>query len=77
MAKTAIHPDYHAKVEVSCICGHTFNVSAAVAGPIKIESCPNCHPLYTGKQETKVVKGRMEKFLEKQKRMEAIQKKTS
>lgn len=75
MAKTWIHPQYNDDVQVQCICGDSFALSAAVAWPIKVESCPSCHPLYTGKTETKVVKGRMEKFLEKQKRMEALQKK--
>lgn len=74
MAKTWIHPTYHDDVKVVCICEHTFTVSAAVEGPIKVESCPNCHPTYTGKKETKVVKWRMEKFLEKQKRMDAMKK---
>jgi large subunit ribosomal protein L31 len=74
MAKDGIHPTYNREVEVACICGHNYKINAAVKGPIKIESCPNCHPLYTGKTETKVVKGRMEKFLEKQKRMDAIKK---
>lgn len=75
MAKTGIHPQYFDNVQVVCICGHTSTVSAAVAGPIKIENCPNCHPIYTGKKETKVVKGRMEKFLEKQKKIGALQSK--
>jgi len=74
MAKAGIHPTYNRGVQVTCICGHSYEINAAVAWPIKIESCPNCHPLYTGKTETKVVKGRMEKFLEKQKRMDAMKK---
>lgn len=74
MAKDNIHPTYHRGVQVVCICGKTHDINAAIAGPIKIESCPNCHPLYTGKKETKIVKGRMEKFLEKQKRIDAMKK---
>ena len=74
MAKKDLHPAYHEEVNVTCICGNTFTVSAAVAGPIKVESCPKCHPIYTGKKETRVVKGRIEKFLEKQKRMDAMKK---
>ncbi|USN54900.1 MAG: 50S ribosomal protein L31 [Candidatus Peribacteria bacterium] len=72
MPKSGIHPTYHQGVEVQCICGHQFTLNAAVAGPIKVETCPACHPVYTGKKETKVVKGRMEKFLEKQKKMDAL-----
>lgn len=76
MAKKDLHPTYNQGVQVSCICGNTFTVNAAVKWPIKIESCPKCHPIYTGKKETRVVKGRIEKFLEKQKRMDALKKTT-
>ena len=69
--KKDIHPQYNQGTQVVCICGHTNEVNAAVAWPIKVESCPNCHPTYTGKEQKVVVKWRMEKFLEKQKRMEA------
>lgn len=74
MAKAWIHPMYTDEVQVTCICGATFTVSAATKGPIKVETCPNCHPIYTGKKETKVIKWRMEKFLEKQKRIDSMQK---
>ena len=74
MAKKDLHPAYKAGVQVVCICGQNKEINSTVAGPIKIESCPNCHPRYTGKVETRVVKGRMEKFLEKQKKMEALKK---
>ncbi len=71
--KKDLHPKYNKEVEVHCICWNNFSISSAVEGPIKVESCPACHPTYTGKQETRVVKWRMEKFLEKQKKMEKIQ----
>ena len=67
--KQKIHPEYKEGVEVDCICGNKFNINSTVEGPIKVESCPECHPTYTGKQETKVMKGRMEKFYERQKRV--------
>lgn len=72
MAKAWIHPEYHTDTTVQCICGNTMTVSAWVAGPVKVENCPKCHPTYTGKVETKVVRGRMEKFLEKQKRIDQL-----
>jgi len=78
--KKDIHPPYYENVEVICICGNRFTVNAAVPGPIKVEACPAeacpaCHPAYTGEKVTTVVKGRMEKFLEKQKKIEELQKK--
>jgi len=72
--KKDIHPGYNQWTQVICICGHTHEVNSAVAGPIKVESCPNCHSTYTGKEQKVVIKWRMEKFLEKQKRMEAAKK---
>lgn len=70
--KKDIHPQYNDSVEVICICWNKFDVKSTVKWPIKVESCPACHPVYTGKKETKVVKGRMEKYLERQKKIEAL-----
>lgn len=72
--KTGIHPTYNKSIDVQCICWNTFQLNAAVKWPVKIESCPACHPTYTWKIETKVTKGRMEKFLEKQKKMDSLKK---
>lgn len=72
--KKDIHPAYHTGTKVVCICWVEHTVNAAIPGPIKVESCPKCHPTYTGKEQKVVVKWRMEKFLEKQKRMEAAKK---
>jgi len=72
--KTEIHPKYNSGTKVVCICWNTHEVNSVIEGPIKIESCPSCHSTYTGKEQKVVVKGRMEKFLEKQKRMEAAKK---
>jgi ribosomal protein L31 len=65
-------------VEVNCICGATFKVNATVSGPIKVETCYQCHPAFNQNKEVKkVVKGMMEKYLEKQKRIEEAQKKVA
>lgn len=73
--KKEIHPNYNDETEVKCICGNTFNIWSAVKGPIKVEACPQCHPLYTWKVENKVIKGKVEKFLERQKRIDALKSK--
>lgn len=75
MSNQTIHPEYNTGVNVQCICWNKFTVSSTVQGPIKIESCPKCHPTYTGKKETRVAKWRIEKFKEKQKKIEAMQAK--
>lgn len=72
--KKNIHPKYNFWVLVQCICWNSFEVNSAVEWPIKIESCPKCHSAYTKKQENKVIKGRMEKFMEKQKRIDNLKK---
>jgi large subunit ribosomal protein L31 len=72
MPKSWIHPQYTDAVEVTCVCGASYKLSGAVTKPIKVETCPQCHPVYTGKKETRVIKWRMEKFLEKQKKIDQM-----
>ena len=73
--KTGIHTDYHKDVAVKCICGAEFKVNTTVEWPMKVETCNQCHPIFNkDKVIKKVIKGRMEKFLEKQKRMESMKK---
>lgn len=72
--KKWIHPNYNQDVQIVCICWNQFTVNAAVAWPVKVEICPACHPIYTWKVETKVVKWRMEKFLERKAKMTSLKK---
>ena len=47
--KKGIHPDYK-KVKVICTsCGAEFE-SGSVLNEIRVDTCSNCHPFYTGKQ---------------------------
>jgi ribosomal protein L31 len=72
--KKNIHPKYHDEVAVNCLCGNSFVISATIPGPVKVETCPKCHTVYNKWiVVAKVIKGRMEKFLEKQKKIEAVQ----
>lgn len=70
-----IHPKYNLWVEVSCICWNKFTINSAVKWPIKIDSCPSCNSVYTWFKESKVIKWRMEKFLEKQKKIDSMKNK--
>ncbi len=72
--KKDLHPKYFKDISVQCICWNEFKINAAVEWPLKLDSCPKCNQTYTGKLETKVIKGRMEKYLEKQKKIDAVQK---
>lgn len=59
--KKGIHPDYK-KVTVTCTtCGATFETGSA-ADEIRVDTCSNCHPFYTGKQKFAQADGRIEKF---------------
>ena len=76
--KKWIHAPYYKDVEVTCICGASFKINATVPGPIKVETCYQCHPAFNDNKEVKkVIKGRMEKFLEKQEAIKAAQAKKS
>jgi len=73
--KKWIHPNYYQDVKVTCICWATFSINTAVPWPIKVETCYQCHPAFNkDKFIKKVVKWRMEKFLERQKKTDKIKK---
>jgi len=73
MAKVVQHPETF-MTKIICICGETQEIESTVKNDMKVETCPKCHQTYTGKKAKIVLKGRMEKYLEKQKRMEAMKK---
>jgi len=77
MVKKEIQPKIYKDVEVVCICGATHVLgSATVPGPIKVESCKECHPSYNPDKKVEiVVKGRRQKYLEKMEKMKAMKKK--
>ena len=59
--KSGIHPNYK-KVTVTCTtCGATFE-TGSVLDEIRVDTCANCHPFYTGKQSFVQADGRVEKF---------------
>jgi len=47
------HGSYHHGVEVKCICGAEFTINATVPGPVKVETCYQCSPVYN---KDKVIK---------------------
>ncbi|QBF24051.1 50S ribosomal protein L31 ['Catharanthus roseus' aster yellows phytoplasma] len=59
--KANIHPQFET-VEVSCAtCGKQHPIGTTVTS-IKIETCSNCHPFYTGAQTFVVKAGPIDKF---------------
>lgn len=59
--KKGIHPEYH-NVTVTCTtCGNVFE-SGSVLKELRVDTCSNCHPFYTGEQKFVQAAGRVEKF---------------
>jgi len=63
--KAAIHPQYFNNCAVTCACGNKFTTGSTVE-KIEVEVCSQCHPFFTGTQKFVDIKGRIEKFREKQ-----------
>ncbi len=62
--KKGIHPEYH-KTSVTCAsCGNEFE-TGSTKSEIKVDTCSNCHPFYTGRQRFAAAQGRIEKFNKK------------
>ncbi len=59
--KKNIHPKYN-KVTVTCTtCGNQFE-SGSILSEVRVDTCSNCHPFYTGKQKHAQADGRVERF---------------
>ena len=60
--KKGIHPNYK-KVKVVCTsCGAEFE-SGSVLDEVRVDTCSNCHPFYTGKQRFASADGGSQKLL--------------
>lgn len=72
--KPNIHPEY-VVTEVNCSCGANFTTrSTAKSGQIRVETCSDCHPFYTGKQRVLDTAGRVAKFQQKYAKVQAAKK---
>ncbi|MCR4911691.1 MAG: 50S ribosomal protein L31 [Bacilli bacterium] len=59
--KKGIHPAYN-RITVTCVsCGATFE-TGSTAKEIRVDTCSNCHPFYTGKQRFVQADGRIDRF---------------
>ncbi|MDD3113597.1 MAG: 50S ribosomal protein L31 [Candidatus Izemoplasmatales bacterium] len=59
--KKDIHPKYN-KITVTCsTCGNTFE-TGSTSKEVRVDTCSNCHPFYTGKQKFIAAAGRIDKF---------------
>ncbi len=62
--RKGIHPDYN-QVTVHCTtCGKEFT-SGSIKKELRVDTCSNCHPFYTGEQKFAQAAGRVERFNKK------------
>ncbi len=62
--KKGIHPTVN-DVTITCTtCGNEFN-STSVLKEVRVDTCSNCHPFYTGTQKFQQADGRIAKFNKK------------
>ena len=62
--KEGIQPKYY-KAKVICTsCGAEFETGSTLP-EIRVDSCSNCHPFYTGRQRFAQAAGQVEKFNKK------------
>jgi large subunit ribosomal protein L31 len=69
--KKDIHPQYQ-DITFTCACGAKFVAGSTIKEDYKTEICSNCHPFYTGKQKLIDASGRVDKFMAKVKKANAI-----
>ncbi|MDL2211424.1 50S ribosomal protein L31 [Erysipelotrichaceae bacterium OttesenSCG-928-M19] len=62
--KKGIHPDYKQTTVTCTTCDTTFETGSTIED-IKVDTCSNCHPFYTGRQRFASAAGRVEKFKQK------------
>jgi len=59
--KNGIHPKYNQTTVTCSTCGNTF-VTGSTMKEIRVDTCANCHPFFTGKQKFTAADGRIDRF---------------
>ncbi len=62
--KEGIHPKYHTCKVTCTTCGATFETESTL-NEIRVDTCNNCHPFYTGKQRFAQNDGQVARFNKK------------
>jgi large subunit ribosomal protein L31 len=64
--KQGIHPTYYPDAKVSCAaCGTTWT-TGSTKPEIRVETCSNCHPFFTGEQGRIIdMEGQVDRFYKK------------
>ena len=59
--KKDIHPTYQ-NANIRCTtCGNEFE-AGSILKEVRVDTCANCHPFYTGEQKFAQAAGRVERF---------------
>lgn len=61
LMQVQIHPKWYKDAKVTCACGNTFTIGAAVP-EIQVEVCSYCHPYFTGQMKFVDTAGRVDSF---------------
>lgn len=69
--KSNLHPQWHHDTVVTCSCGNSF-VTGSITPTMQVDICSNCHPFFTGEVRFVDRQGRVDKFLQRQKKAEAL-----
>ena len=59
--KKGIHPNYKTVTVTCTTCGNVFE-TGSILDEVRVDTCSNCHPFYTGEQKFGKAAGRVEKF---------------
>ncbi len=62
--KQGIHPQYTKAKVVCTTCGNEFE-TGSTKKELRVDTCSNCHPFFTGKQKHVAAAGRVDKFNKK------------
>jgi large subunit ribosomal protein L31 len=62
--KSGIHPTYNTINAVCITCGNEFE-TGSTKKELRVDTCSNCHPFYTGRQKHAAAAGRVERFNKK------------
>jgi len=60
--KEKLHPKWYPEAVVSCACGETWTVGAAVPR-LRTDVCSACHPFFTGEQRIVDTEGQVDRFM--------------
>ena len=64
--KQGIHPTYYPDAKVSCASCGTAWTTGSTKPEIRVETCSNCHPFYTGEQGRMAdIEGQVDRFYKK------------